>query len=360
MKRLPTILWLAAAAAGGGALVLFLRHVDLSALGAMPPRFWLEHVGGVLLFQVLIIALHSLQWGLLLREAGIRPGPFRILAARFSGSAVSYLSPSLSVGGEIVRAALVRGYSSDDRRLAATVAVDKYVELTTRLPLVLAGLAMLLGRIGSGSGLMVGAAAAFAALILSGTFYLVLAITKRSAATRLAAHMVRPLASVRPALARRLRRSLSGFVSALSSFRPRLLAPVLFVGVLSAGVELLQISYLLRALGLSTPGGPLLVLAVSVLGGIVGILPANVGGMEAANLMVFSIIGASAAAGIAYSMVTRGGQLGVITIGAICLLYRKIASAKGLRLKRGRHKVGVVAIDGNERLVPRPRLDTPR
>jgi uncharacterized protein (TIRG00374 family) len=303
---------------------LFVSKVDLGSLRLLSLSFWARNVSLLLLFQLAIITLHSLQWGLILSGAGIRIAPLRIAGARFAGAAVSILSPSLSVGGEIVRAALVRRKDLDGRRLSATVALDKYVELATRTPFVLTGLILLTLRYRDVSRLFVVGGAAFSAIVLVGTLLFLSAVRGTPLVSNVLSLIARPFDRRRPVIAQRIRVGISVFIEGLAPGRSTKLPPVLAIGLVSSGLEVVQIYCLMRALGTFGPGDALTLLATSVLGGIVAVLPGNVGGMEALNMLTFSLIGGGGSVGLIYSLVLRGGQIGVVLIGFLYLLHRKL------------------------------------
>ncbi len=324
MRPLRRVAWALGFLCGAALLALFLRRLDLSALTRLSPQFWMRGITILVLFQLGIIGLHSLQWGILLKAAGIRTHPLRILGARFSGAAVSLLSPALSVGGELVRATLAKNGETDGRRLAATVALDKYVELSTRLPFVAGGLLLLALRVKHiGAVLLIGGGL-FAAAVLLGTLFFVVAVLRPDAVARLVARITRLLLRFGARFSGRFHEGATAFLASLTPARHSRLLSVFAIGAGAAALELAQIACLLAALGLPGLEGAPVVLAVSVLGGISAVLPGNVGGMEALNILAFSLIGGGAASGLTYSLLLRGGQIFVIGVGLAYLLGRKL------------------------------------
>ena len=126
MKRFKRLGWIAGYLCAAVLLVLFFRTIDFTALRAFTTRFWARGVGGVVAFQLLIIAFHSFQWGLLLSYAGIRVRIPRLYGARLAGAAVSILSPSLSIGGGGGCAGFCKGAGVSGRRPSANRGVEKY------------------------------------------------------------------------------------------------------------------------------------------------------------------------------------------------------------------------------------------
>jgi len=87
-----------------------------------------------------ILILGSCGWQVMLRAYGFRI-PFRdVVGIKIVGFAVSYLTPSMYVGGEPVRVyVLSRKHGISDTTVAATVVVDKFLELAAGLLFVFLG-----------------------------------------------------------------------------------------------------------------------------------------------------------------------------------------------------------------------------
>ena len=334
MRLLKRTAWIVGFLCGAALLALFLRKLDLSTLTQLPRAFWVRQITVIVLFQLGIIMLHSLQWGILLAAAGIRTHPLRILGARFGGAAVSILSPALSVGGEVVRAALVKKKETDPRRLAATVALDKYVELSTRLPFVAAGVLLLAFRLKRVSALLLIGGGLFTSVVLLGTLFFIFSVVRPSAVLSLVDRIARMLERIGAQFAGSFRRGAIAFLSSLAPGPRSHLLAVFLIGAGASALELGQIAVLLTALGLHGIEGAPVVLAVSVLGGISAVVPGNVGGMEALNILAFSLIGGAAASGLSYSLVLRAGQIVVIGVGFAYMLKRKLRKDEAAPLIR--------------------------
>lgn len=156
-----------------GALVLaglalfagLLRRLGTAALLAH-----LHLVGwGLLLIigqEILAIVANTLGW-----RAGFPAGslpPFgRLLGARIAGDAVNYLTPTATLGGELVRVRLVRG---ETRRLdgATSIAIAKLSQTIAQLAFVVIGVAVLVAVVPLSTGARLGIALATAAMSLAG------------------------------------------------------------------------------------------------------------------------------------------------------------------------------------------------
>lgn len=96
---------------------------------------------GVFLIDVsLIMLIGALSWQIVLRAYGHRL-PFKdVLVIKLIGFAISYLTPSMYIGGEPVRVYLMgKKYNVSLTRIGATVVVDKFLELGAVLFYILLG-----------------------------------------------------------------------------------------------------------------------------------------------------------------------------------------------------------------------------
>ncbi len=99
---------------------IFLQVKEIGFLGA----------GIFLANAFLVILLASLSWRIILKSYGFSP-PFKdILSAKIIGSMVSYLTPSMYVGGEPLRTYIIsKKYEYPMAKIGASVIVDKFLEL---------------------------------------------------------------------------------------------------------------------------------------------------------------------------------------------------------------------------------------
>ena len=70
--------------------------------------------------------------------------PWHVFWSRLSGCAITSLTPSAYFGGEPVRAAMLKNDTMSYRKVFATIAVDKYIELFTKFPIAVLGFGCLI------------------------------------------------------------------------------------------------------------------------------------------------------------------------------------------------------------------------
>jgi len=94
----------------------------------------------VLANVLLAMAAWILCWSIILRSYGIRVSIPRIIGARLSGYAISYLTPTLYFGGEPFRALLVSdATSAPGTRVFATIIVERFLGGLSMIVFILAG-----------------------------------------------------------------------------------------------------------------------------------------------------------------------------------------------------------------------------
>ena len=95
--------------------------------------------------RFLYYILRTINWKIIY-EKYERKAPFaHLFAARIAGDSISYLTPSAQLGGEPVRAMLVK--SSDKRKSFASVIVDKTIEILTIILFIIIGVTIAIAQI---------------------------------------------------------------------------------------------------------------------------------------------------------------------------------------------------------------------
>ena len=279
-------------------MLLFVRILDREEVLGHLQRITVRTVAGVLAFQLLIQALATFQWALVLREAGIFRGAWRAFAARIAGFAVTYLTPSMYFGGEPVRASVYKAASMSYRRLYATIVLDKYIELSTKFPCIIAGFAVLVVLIHPSIVLVsvVGAVLAF----FLGFFVLLVArlFNRPDLVARLTRRLARPVARLNRRLAVKMIVVMKEFardVAGIMAHR-RVFYLAMLTGVTVSAVEVLQTFFILGEIDPSWQAVERLVRSFAIFAtvfiqALVGLLPGNLGGMEGTHLVIFNVLG---------------------------------------------------------------------
>jgi uncharacterized protein (TIRG00374 family) len=306
--------------------ILFIRILDWEQFRGHLLGLTLRVILIVLAIHLALHAVGTLQWWLILREAGVRTAWLRVFRARLSGYAITYLTPSMYFGGEPVRAMLLKDGRASYNKIAATIVLDKYIELFTKMPLIVAGFSVivLLLRVELPFVLLAGGLiAAFLGLFVFVTIRL---FRGGGGSRRLAKIIARPLLRIRPRWAVRVVRAATQFEQevALIMKRRGVFALAMGVGILYSAAEVFQTWYVLGVLGHPSFVHPFVIYATIVVQGLVSILPGNIGGMEGVHLFIFAVLGIGSAASLAYTVILRIGQMSYVFLGLVNLFLSRL------------------------------------
>ena len=191
--------------------LLFVRVLDLRRLQEYLSLVTFQVICGVLLFQLAILVVHTVQWEMILREAGIARGFLKTFWARTSGFALTYLTPSVLFVGEPVRAKLYKDDAMSYERIFATVALDKYIELVTKLPCITVGFFCLVMLDRHGTALIVASAVLLSIFLGFFVFLMVKLFTSEHFIVRFFTRILRPLERINPRASARVIRMIDEF-----------------------------------------------------------------------------------------------------------------------------------------------------
>ncbi len=310
----------------GGMVVLFIVILDPRRLQEDFGRVTLGSLLGLLAFQTGIHTVGMLQWLVLLRQAGIRAGPWKAFRARLSGTAITSLAPAASFAGEPVRGALLKDPATTYRQVFATIAVDKYIELFTKLPVGALGFGFLVAR-AHPSGALMAVSTLFVVLFL-GIFLLLMVRLFQGGdfIVTLFKRLVRPVARVKLRAAAKVihgvRDFTRGVAQLIRSRQAFYLAMAL--GTLVSLVELAQYAYVLRVLGVFSVGSAAILYFSHLFVGVVGFIPGNVGTMEGMFLFAFTLLGLGSNRSLIFSVILRIGQLVMVALGLVNLVVSRL------------------------------------
>ena len=325
----------------GGLVALFVLILDPARLRETLLRVTAASVLGLLTFQLGIHTVGMLQWWVLLREAGLRVSPWRAFRARLSGCAITSLTPSAYFGGEPVRAALLKGPGMTYRRVFATIAVDKYIELFTKFPFAALGFGFLVARAHPSTALLTVSSLFVAAFL--GLFLLLMVKLSQGGdfIIRLFRRLVRPLARVRPRAAARVLHVMRDFTRnvALLITRRGVFYLALSLGLTLSAVELFQYAFALRVLGIPSVPDAAIIFFGHMFLGIFSFIPGNVGSLEGVFLFVFALLGLGSNRSLVFSLLIRIGQLVMVALGLLNIVVSRLADRRGEGAAEGADRI---------------------
>ncbi|MCX7751060.1 MAG: flippase-like domain-containing protein [Candidatus Bipolaricaulota bacterium] len=295
----------------------------------------------VVLSAVLSLATWSLSWYVLLRGAGIPIPWHRTVAPLLAGYTVTYLTPSMYLGGEPVRAYWVaRDQGVPTARVMGTVVVERMLSGFSVLAFASIGAVFTLVSPG------VSLADKGAVALILGSLYLLLGIALVLLARR-ARWLSRPLSWLARRLPRypRLLRA-AGHVAEMEDEIHRAFTRYRGPTLLAFALQLLSVftSYLrpqiffhfTRRSLFTFPELSLYFTLSLFVNGFLWITPGGFGVTDGGRSAILSLLGISWSGAVAFNVVYRFVDLLLVGVGAQLLLGRGL-----VRLRRGRVTVAV-------------------
>jgi uncharacterized protein (TIRG00374 family) len=287
--------------AGAALLAWLVREVGLGAIAETFRRLgWRLAVLLVFPFSA-AVALDTLGWWVLLRDHRV-PVP-ALVRARLAGEAINLTTPTASVGGEPVKAFLLRPHVPLAEALASVV-VDKTTVIAGQALLVAAGIGIAAAQLGRSNALVVSLAALLVVQVLCiGGFVAVQTLGVFGGGVRL-------LGRLGLGAARRYQDELHALDTRLQRFyreRPTRLAASVVLHAAAWATGGLEIALVLALLGAdaSLPTA----LAVEAVGAAVKfasfMIPASLGALETGYVAAFGAFGLPGAVGLSYTLIRR-------------------------------------------------------
>lgn len=301
------------ATAGAGLFVALVRHVGAAELLAELRGFGWSIVV-VVGCELVVDACNTVAWQLVLPT----PSPVgfgRLYWVRQAGVAVNQLTPTATVGGEVVKTMLLRTHLRTSVTAASLIVARMSYALGQTI-LVLLGLSALLGHTSTTPDLSAAIVVVVVATALGVLAFVWLQGRGFFAATATALRRL----GVASRLADRLHAGGTLLDEHLADFyRNRRAAFVWSVAWHVGGqlVSLLQLAFIMHALGTPTPLATCLAIEAFalVLDSAMFLVPARIGVQEAGRVFVFTTFGFAAATGLAVAVIVRLNQLMVSAIG---------------------------------------------
>jgi len=316
MRRLQLLLLLL----GVGLFVFVVQKAGLARIlhGLRSVGWWFV---AVLALELLIDALHSEAWRWCMPGGAHRVSRFNALLARTAGVAVNVLTPSATVGGEVVKGMLVRRWIPLADGFASvmvdklTFALGQTIFLSIGMLAVLTGLSLdveeellALGVLA----LWIAAVVAFIALQRAGILRVGLGVVRTifggsALLERLPGHAV----------------AFDAKVATLLRARRRELGVSVALHLLAQFARVPQYYIVMSALGLR----PTVATSVTTAAGLVFmeatmfLIPAKLGVFEGGNALIFSRLGYGVTDGIVVSFTLRLSELASALLGLAALAY---------------------------------------
>lgn len=255
----------------------------------------------VLFPYCMAVAFDTLGWRVLLPGCRVAWGP--LSAARLAGESANLLTPTASVGGEPLKAYLVRDRLPLDEGLASVV-VDKTATVMGQAAFLAAGLAMALLALQPSKTVIVSMSALLAAEMIGvGAF----ALVQIRGGVASVGRVLRRLGMGSAERHQEMLRDVDHRLAGLYRRRPARVTLSALLHALGWAVGGLEI-YLVLTLA-DIPVSLVTALVLEAVGSAVRfatfMIPGSLGALEAGNVAVFAAFGLPGAAGLSFSLVRR-------------------------------------------------------
>lgn len=277
----------------------------------------LEAIIVLIVLNMIIFALLSLRWWLILRAQGYRRSFLALISYRLAGFGVTYFTPGPQFGGEPLQVYLLNQREGMKTSTAAvSVTVDKLLELLANFTFLLVGITVILFGGTLNYATRIELILLPALLLLVPSAYLV--------ALRLG---LLPVSSILRILSDRFLKSLSidRFVQTLketeyqvSEFCQENTLLLLVAATLSVGIWVLMVfefSLMMRFLGVGLNLTQVLIALTAARVAFLLPLPAGLGTLEAGQVMAMGLIGVNPVFGVSLSLLIRARDVILGSIG---------------------------------------------
>lgn len=270
--------------------------------------------------SALAMALDTMGWRYALGGKGFHASFDQLYRIRMAGEALNLITPTASLGGEPVKAYLLQRFRIPLEDGIASVVIAKTTLVISQIVFVLLGLAFALTRVDTSSPLMIAlttiltlgipAIGIFFFIQHRGLFTTVLTVLR----------IFRLRIGYLEARAERLWALDQRITTFYREHRREFILSLLF-HFLGWVVGTLEVWIALRLMGI--PVGLATALTIEAIASVIKaaafLIPGNVGMQEGSNLAIFTALGLSAAAGLAFSILRRLRELGWAALGLLVL-----------------------------------------
>lgn len=290
----------------------------------------------ILIPSVLMYSVEAYGWKVVLGQAAQRVPFWRLLMIRTAGEVVNMTTPTAYLGGEPLKAYLLKQYDVPIAEGAASVVIAKTTMTIAEVFYILSGIALAFWILGVGSsagqtitaalvsvGLLVCSIAGFVFIQQRGLFASILSLVRKlGLRIRALEKQEEHLRSIDQTIQNFYRHHQQAFYASLG---------VYFLGWMAESLEVFGIIYLLGgSVGLLSALS-IGALAVFIKGGSF-FIPGSLGAQDAGNLLLLQAFGYSDLTGITFALVRRFRELVWIVVGLLCLA---IVGKRGLSQDQG-------------------------
>lgn len=273
----------------------------------------LAFLGGYLAASLLIALVQTYKWRLVLESQGFSLPYNRLFAYRLVGHSVGYLTPTVHLGSEPVRAFLLRREGIPANDAVSNVIIDKSVELIANVTFFFVG-ALLLLNASVGRDVKIFTLLLSALLVLLMGAFIAGILNKRSMFIGtfrfLRLHRVRRLRQYESDLGQ-VEKQIEAFYR---TKKKHFIALILLIAALW-GLMYLEYFFLLRLIGYEANAVQIFLVLTGVGLAYALPIPAAIGTLEIGQVSASRMLNLSAAAGVALAFVIRARDIAWTVVG---------------------------------------------
>lgn len=273
-----------------------------------------------LIVSWLIAVVLTWKWGLILHSQGHDISYNKLFAYRLVGYSVSYLTPTAHVGGEPIRAYLLKREDVPINTAFSTILIDKSVEIMVNVAFFFIGVLIFIATVSVPANVKVLLIVGSLVLVLLMVLFVLGILDKRSMFVRIfrffRLHKVKRLQPVEKNLAQ-IEKQIENFYRT----KPDYFVAMVFFIILLWALMFLEYRFALLIFGhFATPIQVFLILTGVGLAYAVPI-PAAMGTLELGQLSAAKVLDLNSATGIALAFIIRIRDLLWTAIGLVFLIY---------------------------------------
>lgn len=305
---------------GLGILYLLLQKIGLREVIRNFKDFPLIGFISVFSITTLSILITCEKWRLILGAYGYNIRFSKLLIFKLAGWAVSYLTPSLFIGGESVRAYMIKKEEKVPWSWAlSSIIADKALEGTIGSFVILLGVVFLFFRKLLSGGLRI-----FLLVLVVFFLYILLRLFKNSK-RGFASSLLHLFRLDKLKLFRKWQKGIDNFDQGLSSLfksHKRIFFSGLFLSCLSCALTLLRYKTIIYFLDLEVSLYQIIIIyALTILVVVIPFIPGAFGTYESIQAFSFAILGLGSQVGVACIFIMRIIDLIMVGLGLIFLSY---------------------------------------
>jgi len=303
----------------------------ISAFKSFP--WWVIAVTTVLAFVQIFITIF--RWKIILNAQGDKVPFVKLISPKFVGYSISFLTPGLYVGGEPVRAYVLKKETGIPfTRSMASIIVDKILDFTYPLPFLIGALVFAVFNYDMPwSVLGVFILTLFILIGLLGLFYFQTLRGKGFFSI-----IFRIFQLHRFKFMRKVVTKMVVFEQLIITFfkdKKQLFAQGLLLSLLGGTIIFLQFFIILYALGIDANFLEILVMMVFMILSFLIPIPASLGSLETGQVVVFTALKFTASIGIAFTLVLRVAEIFKVGLGLIYLSRLGLKLLKAVPMENG-------------------------